>query len=84
VFTAKKFPGMEESIPLSCAFADQGIKIKWIIHIALLELISEILIPISYHIMHNSRQCDFFLHPFCQTDSCISIGSMHQYNPIDH
>jgi hypothetical protein len=32
VFTAKKFPGIEESTPLSCA--DQGIKIKWIIHIA--------------------------------------------------
>jgi hypothetical protein len=28
VFTAKKFPGMEESTPLSCALADQGIKIR--------------------------------------------------------
>ncbi|TFK99871.1 velvet factor-domain-containing protein [Pterulicium gracile] len=28
VFTAKKFPGMEESTPLSCSLADQGIKIR--------------------------------------------------------
>ncbi|KAG2028297.1 hypothetical protein BDR03DRAFT_806026, partial [Suillus americanus] len=29
VYTAKKFPGTEESTPLSCSLADQGIKI-WI------------------------------------------------------
>ncbi|KAG1744543.1 velvet factor-domain-containing protein, partial [Suillus paluster] len=28
VYTAKKFPGMEESTPLSCSLADQGIKIR--------------------------------------------------------
>ncbi|EJD04827.1 uncharacterized protein FOMMEDRAFT_153953 [Fomitiporia mediterranea MF3/22] len=28
VYTAKKFPGMEESTNLSCALADQGIKIR--------------------------------------------------------
>ncbi|KDN35526.1 hypothetical protein RSAG8_11521, partial [Rhizoctonia solani AG-8 WAC10335] len=28
VFTAKKFPGMEESTSLSCSLADQGIKIR--------------------------------------------------------
>ncbi|PCH43257.1 hypothetical protein WOLCODRAFT_121729, partial [Wolfiporia cocos MD-104 SS10] len=28
VYTAKKFPGMEESTQLSCALADQGIKIR--------------------------------------------------------
>jgi hypothetical protein len=29
-------------------------------------VISEILIPISYHIMHNSRQCDFFFIHFVE------------------
>ncbi|KAJ7257494.1 velvet factor-domain-containing protein [Mycena haematopus] len=28
VYTAKKFPGVEESSPLTCSLADQGIKIR--------------------------------------------------------